>query len=73
MICVVFKESITHLFFQCIYSRLFWVDVSNFISRMCGILIHIGMYEVIFVFEQDTIDSRSTMYFHTQLIILLGK
>ncbi len=40
---------------------------------MCGILIHIGMYEVIFVFVQDTIDSRSTFYFHTQLIILLGK
>ncbi len=57
----------------CIYSRLFWVDVSNFISRMFGTLIHIGMYDVIFVFVQDTIDSRSTISFLTQLIILLGK
>ncbi len=46
--CGVVKESVTHLFFQCLYSRLFWVDVSNFISRMFGTLIHIGMYDVIF-------------------------
>ncbi len=70
--CGVVKESVTHLFFQCIYSKLFWVDVSNFISRMFGTIIHIGMYDVIF-FIQDTIDSRSTIYFLTQLIILLGK
>ncbi len=56
--CGVVKESVTHLFFQCIYSRLFWVDVSNFISRMFGTFIHIGMYDVIF-FVQHTIDSRS--------------
>ncbi len=71
--CGVVKESVTHLFFQCIYSRLFWVDVSNFISRMFGTIIHIGMYDVIFFFVQDTIDSRSTIFFLTQLIILLGK
>ncbi len=70
--CGVVKESVTHLFFQCIYSKLFWVDVSNFISRMFGTIIHIGMYDVIF-FIQDTIDSRSTIFFLTQLIILLGK
>ncbi len=39
---------VTHLCFQCIYSRLFWVDVSNFISRMFGTIIHVGMYDVIF-------------------------
>ncbi len=61
--CGVVKESVTHLFFQCIYSRLFWVDVSNFISRMFGTIIHIGMYDVIFFFVQDTIDSRSTIFF----------
>ncbi len=31
------------------------------------------MYDVIFVFVQDTIDSKITIYFPTQLIILLGK
>ncbi len=46
--CGVVKESLPHLFFQCISSRLFWVDVSNFISRMFGTLIHVGMYDVIF-------------------------
>ncbi len=51
-VCGVVKESVTHLFFQCI-SRLFWVDVSNFIARMFGTLIHIGMYDVMFVFVQD--------------------
>ncbi len=48
--CGVVKESVTHLFFQCIYSRLFWVDVSNFISRMFETIIHIGMYDVMSVF-----------------------
>ncbi len=62
--CGVVKESVTHLFFQCI-SRLFWVDVSNFIARMFGTLIHIGMYDVMFVFVQDTIDSRSTFFSYT--------
>ncbi len=31
------------------------------------------MYDVLFVFVQDIIDSKSTIYFLTQLIILLGK
>ncbi len=31
------------------------------------------MYDVIFVFVQDTIDSKSTISFHTQPIILFGK
>ncbi len=43
--CGVVKESVTHLFFQCIYSKLFWVDVPNFISRIFGTIIHIGMYD----------------------------
>ncbi len=59
--CGVVKESVTHIFLQCIYSKLFWVDVPNFISRIFGTIIHIGMYDVIFFFVL------------TQLIILLGK
>ncbi len=39
------------------YSRLFWVDVCD----------------VIFVFVQETIESKTTIYFLTQLIGLLGK
>ncbi len=53
------KESVIHLFFQRVYSRLFWEDVSNFISRMFGTLIQVEMYDVIFVFIQETIDKKN--------------
>ncbi len=39
---------------------------------MFGTLIHIGMYDVIFVFVQDAFDSRNKINFLTQLF-LLGK
>ncbi len=74
--CGVVKESVTHLFVQCMYSRLFWVDVSNFISRMFGTIIHIGMYDVIFFctrYHWSTFRFLEVNFFLTQLIILLGK
>lgn len=71
--CGVAKESITHLFFDCVYSKMFWVDVSNFISRMCEICIQIDLYDVVFFFVQDIVDSKSKMFFLIQLFILLGK
>ncbi len=63
--CGVVKESVTHLFFQCIYSRLFWVDVSNFISRMFGTIIHIGMYDVIFLYKIPLILEINKKFLHS--------
>ncbi len=56
-----------------VYTQDYFGYVSNFISRMFGTLIHIGMYDVIFVFVQDAFDSRNKISFLTQLFILLGK
>jgi len=52
---------------------MFWLDVSNFISKLFETCLRIELFDVVFFFVQDNVDSKSTMCFLIQLFILLGK
>ena len=65
------KESVIHffVFFMDLFKNIL---VGFFISRLCGKCIQIDLYDVIFFFVQDDVDSITTIHFIFQLI-LFGK
>ncbi|KAI7791725.1 hypothetical protein IRJ41_005592 [Triplophysa rosa] len=54
------KEKIFHLFFHCIYTKIFWVDVENFITRILFVAAKLNGSDIM-------------LYYIIQLIVLMGK
>ncbi len=36
------KETIFHIFFHCIYTKIFWVDVENYITKKLNTAVKLG-------------------------------
>lgn len=68
--CGLHKETIIHLFFECMYCKIFWIDVQNYLSRKIGQLIILNAKDVCIYFDRK-IDRD--VKFVIQLYILIGK
>lgn len=68
--CGLHNETITHLFFECMYCKIFWIDVQNYLSKKIGQLIVLNAKDVCIYFDQKT---YSYVKFVVQLYILIGK
>uniref|UniRef100_A0A3B3RJW6 Reverse transcriptase zinc-binding domain-containing protein n=1 Tax=Paramormyrops kingsleyae TaxID=1676925 RepID=A0A3B3RJW6_9TELE len=65
------KETILHIFFHCIYSRVFWKDMEFYISRKMECMIEICIFDVLFYTESERLNCKEQHIIH--LFILLGK
>lgn len=51
LFCECEEESIGHLFFQCMYAKIFWTDVQNFIRTKTGKIVKLKEKRVLVHFE----------------------
>lgn len=69
--CNINTETIVHLFFDCIYTRFFWIDIENLFELFCGEKIKIQKKDVFF-FHEENYFLKGHIFF-LNLIILYGK
>ena len=50
------RQTIVHLFYDCIYVKFFWIDVENMFESLCGIKINLQKRDIIFYFEKKVMD-----------------
>ena len=69
---VYFKPlTICHLFYDCMYARIFWRDVQNYINRKTGQRILLKGKDIFICFEEQL--REKGLNFFVQLVLLLGK
>ena len=69
--CGNYDETICHLFYDCIYSKIFWRDVENYIRRKTGQTLTLrGKY--VFIYFEDGGTDKDFSFF-VQLFLVLGK
>lgn len=49
-------ETICHLFYQCMYTRIFWSDVQHFIQMKTGQVVQLTEKDVLLCFDQNDMD-----------------
>uniref|UniRef100_A0A8C1Z089 Reverse transcriptase domain-containing protein n=1 Tax=Cyprinus carpio TaxID=7962 RepID=A0A8C1Z089_CYPCA len=69
--CGNYDETICHLFYGCIYSKIFWRDVENYIRRKTGQTLTLKGKDVFIYFEDGGTDKDFS--FFVQLFLVLGK
>ncbi len=65
------KETIFHLFFHCIYTKIFWVDVENFNTRKCNTAVKLGESDIM-IYVDDYGIEKDKVYI-IQLLVIMGK
>lgn len=65
------EETIEHLFYHCVFTKMFWVDVQNFIERKTGQSLYLQEKDVLLYFE--VINLEKDLIFFVQLVLFLGK
>ena len=69
--CGLNKETIFHLFFHCMYSKIFWNDMQIFLSRKTGQMFMLSGSDIFIYFENNSVDKNVS--FLIQLFINYGK
>ncbi len=64
------KETIFHLFFHCIYTKIFWVDVENFITRKLKKAVKLGGSDIM-IYVDDYGIEKDKVYI-IQLLVIMG-
>ncbi len=65
------KETIFHLFFHCIYTKIFWVDVENSITRKCNTAVKLGGSDIMIYVDDYGIEKDKA--YIIQLLVIMGK
>ncbi len=65
------KETIFHLFFHCIYTKIFWVDVENLITRKLKKAVKLGGSDIT-IYVDDYGIEKDKVYI-IQLLVIMGK
>ncbi len=65
------KETIFHLFFHCIYTKIFWVDVENLITRKCYTAVKLGGSDIMIYVDDYGIEKDKA--YIIQLLVIMGK
>ncbi len=64
-------ETILHLFFHCIYTKIFWVDVENFITRKLNTAVKLGGSDIMIYVDDYGIEKDKAYIIQLLVIILL--
>lgn len=65
------KETIFHLFYHCIYTKIFWVDIENFITRKLNTTVKLDGPDIMIYFNDCEIEKDKA--YVIQLTSLNGK
>lgn len=65
------KESIIHLFCNCAFTRIFWVDMENFIRRKTNIIFMLNNFDICMYYSNEI--NNNNFILLVQLLIILGK
>ncbi len=65
------KKTIFHLFLHCIYTKIFWVDVENFITRKLNTAVKLGGSDIM-IYVDDYGIEKDKVYI-IQLLVVMGK
>lgn len=65
------KETIFHLFFHCIYTKIFWVDVENLITRKFYTAVKLGGSDIMIYVDDYGIEKDKA--YIIQLLVIMGK
>ena len=69
--CGVFTETIAHLFCECLYVRLFWIEVEDVFHVLCGSRIKLQKQDIIFYYKDN--DLVKCHVFIWNILIIFGK
>ncbi len=70
-ICGAEKEDAGHLFFNCIYSQMFWIDLKGLLCKYLGMNVYFSEKYVFFYFNRERLPPNVT--FIVNLRLLMGK
>lgn len=71
--CKLTEESICHLFFECMYLRLFWYDVANIFNKVTRFKIILNKRDVLFLYEASTQNCDYKIIYLLNLFIIQAK
>ncbi len=60
--CYSGTETILHLFYECIYVKLFWTEVEHVFESLCGFKIKLQKRDIIFFYEEN--EWTETLYLY---------
>ena len=63
------EESIKHLFFECVFSQLFWIDVEYLIFKFTKLKIQLSGKDIFLLYKNKSVEQN----FVVNLIIMYGK
>lgn len=69
--CGTEKEDVVHLFFNCIYSKMFWIELEGLLYKCFGIKVYLFEKDVFFYFNREKLPPNET--FVVNLLLIMGK
>ncbi len=69
--CGAEREDAVHLFFNCIYSQMFWIDLEGLLCKYLGMKVYFSEKDVFFYFNRERLPPNVT--FIVNLCLIMGK